>query len=34
MAKRMNTHKHSTPQWVACVEGEEEEMFEVMGQVL
>lgn len=34
MAKEMNTHKHSTPQWVACVEGEEEEMPEVVGHVL
>lgn len=30
----MNTHKHSTPEWIACVEGEEEEMLEVMRQML
>jgi len=33
MAKGINTHKHSTPEWVACVEGEEEEIDEVVGQL-
>jgi hypothetical protein len=30
----MSTHKHSTPEWIACVEDEDEEVPEEVGQVL